>query len=154
MSNEKIHSINQMYWQKGKGKGNSEQYRLRGKASGNKTIFGHKAESQAGIIDNLLLQGRFTLNEMAISSKFKGGKIAVSRVRQHLYQKLVKKLHIDVAIDDKGRVFAANVKESNDNHNLLLHNEVAKAEQAKAEQAKHVRRQAAIKGLIKKQKKA
>jgi hypothetical protein len=145
---------NGSYHAKSAGKNNTEQYRLYGTMSGQKTIFGHRIESQAAIIDSMLLQGRFTIVDMARSAKYSTDKKAIARVRQHLNAKLRDKLNIDIVTDDHGVIYAANVTQSAENYALVVTNRKAKAEQAKAEQAKHVRRQAAIKGMIKKQKKA
>lgn len=150
MKLDTLHSINGAKWQESNGKNGVKQYRLTGKASGQKTIFGHRIESQAAIIDSLLLAGRFTIEDMAVNAKYKSGKIAVSRVRQHLYQKLVKKLGIDVIVDSNGIVYAANVKESADNYALLQKNKKAAAEAAEQARVKHVRRMAAYAGMKKK----
>ena len=132
---EKISSTGEAFWQR---EAKDAQLRLRGKFSGRKSFYGHKIESQAGVIDSLLLEGRFTIEEMAISSKFSSGRVAVSRVRQHLNAKLRDKLNVDIQFDKKNRVFAANNVTSAENNRLVNASEAKAAEAALAGKIRHI----------------
>lgn len=155
MTNDKIytHTGNGSFHAKSNGKNGNEQFRLYGTMSGQKTIFGHRIESQAAVIDSMLLQGNSTIEDMARQAKYSTDKKAVSRVKQHLNAKLRDKLGIDIVVDKNGIVYAANVTQSAENYALLQQNKAAAAEQAAVAKVKHVRRQAAIKGMVKKAKK-
>jgi len=144
---ETIAADGNAYWQRAT---KDEQLRLRGKFSGKKSFFGHKTESQAGKIDNCVLAGRFTIAEIAAIACFKSGRVAESRVKQHLYAKLRDKRDINIQIDKQGRVYAANNAESAENNRLL---NKAEAEAAEAVAAGKIRHIAKVKRLQKIDKK-
>lgn len=145
---QKIHSNNQMFWLK---KDKESQNRLHGKASGQKSFYGHKIECQGGKLDSLVIAGRFTITEMSAIVCFKTDKKSIKRVKQHVNAKLRDILGVDIQADAKGRIFAACNNESFENNAAVNAAEAKAAEAAKAGRVRHVKavkKQAAINAKI------
>lgn len=138
---QKIHSDNNMFWLKAN---KESQNRLHGKASGQKSYYGHKIECQGGKIDTLVIAGRFTINEMAALVCFKTDAKSIKRVKQHLYAKLRNILNIDIQADNKGRIYAACNAESAANNKLVHENETKQLNRQKMAKVRHIAAQKKI----------
>lgn len=156
--NDKIFSGNNgAYHAISKGKNGVSQWRLEGNTLADGfSRYGHKMSGQGGKIDNGLLTGRMTVDELrqlAGAGRGKPAKIGNARVNNH-FRALREKKGYNVAIDSKGRCYVENCAISKAAHNAVIERETARKAEHEAAKVKHVRRQAAIKGMKRKAKKA
>lgn len=155
MTQDRIYSGKNSFHVQTAGKNGSSQWRLEGDTMADGfSRYGHKLSGQAGKIDNGLMTGRMTiddLRQLCGAGRGKPSKVGNQRVRQH-FRALADKKGLTVVIGRNGRCYIKNDTISADAYAEYCKRLDMKAAENEAAKVKHVRRMAAYAGMRKKKK--